>query len=131
MFFANEKCIVFRTAFNVPSPYSAADGARIHLNAILLKQTIWYVLQYAMSVVVKDLMSTNSLCIIKELERTKAKIYRIYASSTKIKISIKNMLSFTKKQSWWKKLVPYTAGFLVILKAELAAAILVDPYPSW
>lgn len=52
-----------------------------------------------MSVVVKDLMSTNSLCIIKELEKTKAKIYRIYASSTKIKISIKNMLSFTKKQS--------------------------------
>lgn len=42
-----------------------------------------------MSVVVKDLMSTNSLCIIKEFERTKAKIDRIYASSTKIKISKK------------------------------------------
>lgn len=52
-----------------------------------------------MAVVVKDLMSTNSLGIIKEFERTKAKIDRIYASSTKIKISIKKMLSFTKKQS--------------------------------
>lgn len=104
MFFANEKCIVFRTAFHVPSPYSTADGARIHLNAILLKQTIWCVLQYVMSVVVKDLMSTNSLCIIKEIERTKAKIDRIYASSTKIKISIKKYVKFYKEAVLMKEI---------------------------
>lgn len=57
-----------------------------------------------MSVVVKDLMSTNSLCIIKELERTKAKIDQIYASSTKIKISKKKYVKFYKEAVLMKEI---------------------------
>lgn len=48
--------------------------------------------------------SMNSLCIIKELERTKAKIDRIYASSTKIKISIKKYVKFYKEAVLMKEI---------------------------